>query len=83
MAFHLNVHILVSCLQASDYPERKHNERQENKNTDKTAPEIEITKKQKPDLRQKQPLGTETPAAPKGDPSQMPPSWGICLPAAL
>lgn len=30
IAFHFNVHVVLSCLQASDYPERKHNEKQEN-----------------------------------------------------
>lgn len=58
------MHLVLSCLQASDYPERKHNDRQAGINTDTSVPEIEIIyrgMKTKLETETEMPLGTETP----------------------
>jgi hypothetical protein len=55
------VHLVLGCLQASDYPDRKHNERHAATNTDTSVPETEIIyrgMKIKPETEK--PPGTET-----------------------
>ena len=61
IAFHWNVHLVLGSLQASDYPDGKHNGRHTAANTDTRAPGAEIIYRgMKIKLETEKPLGTET-----------------------
>lgn len=60
IAFHFNEYVILSCLQASDYPDGRHSENQRVRTHPQTLLKLESPgEKQKPDLRQKKPPRTD------------------------